>query len=142
MPHKELQNIKYSLAEVTPLPSQLRDLQTRQDITTDQVKGSMTEPPYTLHNVTVSGCIDQDKNIAVANLIALIDNRLKRIDAERLKIELWIDTIPESRIRMALSLKYVNGLTWEQVVAHVNPYESAHGLKQACLRYIEQSPPK
>lgn len=62
--------------------------------------------------------------------------RKTKITAERDAIENYIDNINDSLIRMAISLRYVNGLSWRQVAYSIGGGNTADSLKQACKRFL------
>jgi hypothetical protein len=40
---------------------------------------------------------------------------------------------------MILSLRYINGLSWEQVAASISPYASGESVRKAHERFLRKS---
>ena len=70
-------------------------------------RGSLSEWPYTRHNVVIQG-------IATARVLSL-ERRLKKAKQALEEIEKWIESIDNSRIRQIVELKYIKGYTWQRV---------------------------
>ena len=49
----------------------------------------------------------------------------------------FINRIPDPLLRLALSLKYINGLEWEQVALHIGGGNTAEGIRKCCERYLK-----
>ena len=53
------------------------------------------------------------------------------------KINDFINSIDDSNIRLIISLRFVNGLSWQQVAMHIGGGNTADGVRKACERYIK-----
>jgi hypothetical protein len=81
----------------------------------DFVKASSPEFPYTQHNVKVAGN-DYDAYYSRVNrLQKRLSNKLNELMDEKDRVMEYIETVNDSTMRMILSLKYVNGLTFEEI---------------------------
>ena len=49
----------------------------------------------------------------------------------------FINRLPDPLLRLALSLKYINGLDWEQVAAHIGGGNTPDGIRKFCERYLK-----
>ncbi|MBQ7411932.1 MAG: hypothetical protein IJW10_03390 [Clostridia bacterium] len=49
----------------------------------------------------------------------------------------FINAIPDPLLRLALSLKYINGLDWEQVAVHIGGGNSPDAIRKCCERYLK-----
>ena len=47
----------------------------------------------------------------------------------------WIESIPDSRVRRAFTLRYVDGLSWTRVAMRMG-YQSPDGPRKLCARYL------
>ena len=45
----------------------------------------------------------------------ILKNKIRERWEERLRLENWLDEIPDSLVRQAVRLRYVEGLRWQQV---------------------------
>lgn len=57
---------------------------------------------------------------------------------ERNKLEHYINTLPDSLLRMIFTLRFVNGLTWYQVSEHIGMRTTEDSVKKMCYRYLAQ----
>ena len=72
-------------------------------------------------------------------------NRLKRVKRKLTSLmdlveeaNEYINGIDDSLIRQILSLRYVNGLTWEQVAAHIGGGNTADSVRMMHNRYLQE----
>lgn len=76
----------------------------------DTVRGSSPEPPYTQHTIIVRG-VDQVK-------LARNQARIEELEARCAEVDAEVALAPES-VRLMLSLKYQEGMTWAEVGAEL-----------------------
>jgi hypothetical protein len=62
----------------------------------------------------------------IAELKSLLDINLKRCFRELIKLNSFIENIESSQMRLIMTLRYINGLTWQEV---------AHGIGEADEQY-------
>ena len=58
---------------------------------------------------------------------------------ERNRLERYIATIPDSLTRQIFTLRFINGLPWRQVAAHIGGNNTEDSVKKTCYRYIDKS---
>jgi len=58
---------------------------------------------------------------------------------ERNRLERYIATIPDSLTRQVFTLRFINGLPWRQVAAHIGGNNTEDSVKKTCYRYIDKS---
>lgn len=78
----------------------------------------------------------------VAEIVDLEDVIRAKIEQriyERARLERYISDIPDSLIRQIFTLRFVEGLTWEQVAARTGGNNTAKNCSNICYRYIRQS---
>lgn len=70
------------------------------------------------HPITISGytLYDGEKVNAIS---ALIEKRKNNLMQKILEAEQFIDSIPDSKMRTLLTLKYLEGMTWDEVAKNV-----------------------
>lgn len=108
----------------------LQEQMAKPQITCDTVKGSSPYYPYT---ETVFKLTGQDVKVA-----ARLRKRCDRLTEERLAIESEIDRIPDSRVRSIVSLRYIQGYTWDEVAAKLGNGISGDGARMAFRRYTNK----
>ena len=74
--------------------------------TKDSVKGSMAEHPYIEHTVIVSGVDERQGD----RLRRQLQRKIDRIQEEVEAMELWLDNVDDTEMRMILRLRYRDGL--------------------------------
>jgi hypothetical protein len=72
----------------------------------------------------------------IADLKSLLDLNLKKCFYELNRLNRYISSIEDSEMRMILSLRYINGLCWEQVAASISPYASGESVRKAHERFL------
>lgn len=82
-------------------------LKTDDCIITDRVRGSRLEPPYDQHGVTIQG-VNERKLKRNKRLIAQLEARIAEVDRA-------IADMDDPELKVALILKYQDGLTWNEV---------------------------
>lgn len=50
----------------------------------------------------------------------------------------FINSIPDPLVRLITSLRYVNGLEWEQVALHIGGGNTGESVRKTCERYLKQ----
>ncbi len=59
--------------------------------------------------------------------------------AEQMRIEAFIDAIPDYQTKLIFSLRYVDCLSWGAVAAKVGGGNTADSVKKVCYRYLKRS---
>ncbi len=75
----------------------------------------------------------------IADLEAIIQAKIEQRVYERSRLERYISDIPDSLTRQIFTLRFVEGLTWEQIAAKTGGYNTAKNCSNICYRYIRQS---
>ena len=78
----------------------------------------------------------------VAEIVYLEDVIRAKIEQriyERARLERYISDIPDSLTRQIFTLRFVEGLTWEDVAAKAGGNNTAKNCSNICYRYIRQS---
>lgn len=99
------------LRQYIPLTEELRDLEQAIYLTSDVVRGSYAEPPYTAHSVRITG---MDKHYANWRR-----ERMDNIMQTRTAIVNAVNAIQDETLRRVVILHYLNGLKWAEVARHV-----------------------
>lgn len=130
MTKKELSQLYYLNREIE---EQQRRLEELEDLATS-CTANITGMPR------VFGISDKVGKYAaeIADLKGLLDLNLKKCFYELNRLNRYIASVEDSEMRMILSLRYVNGLSWEQVAASVSIYASENSVKQAAHRFLKK----
>ena len=125
---KEMSQLYYLNREIEHLQRQLEELECLAEGTTQVITGM----PHG------SGTSDKVGRYAVriADLRSMIDNRKARCWDELNRLNAYIDGVEDSLTRQILTLRYVNGLSWQQVADSVGGGISADGVRKIQQRYL------
>ncbi|MCD8340632.1 MAG: hypothetical protein LUC87_00565 [Clostridiales bacterium] len=74
----------------------------------------------------------------IVDLQAIIDAKHLQCIHERNRLERYIADIDDSLTRMIFRLRFVDGLSWQQVAASVGGGNTADGVRMRVKRYLEQ----
>ena len=131
MTKKRLEQYSSIKAEIKKLEEEIKERENRR--LTDTVTGSSPEYPFTKHTVTIKG-VDYGSD--------LLTRRLKEkaflLDEERTYIEKWLDTVEDSQMRTIIRMKFVKGLTWQQIATELDAPHKMEKFKKDFYRFIEK----
>ena len=66
-----------------------------------------------------------------------IDERIRRRTIERERLERYVDTVDDSLVRMAMTLRFIDGLSWTAVAVRIGGGNTADSVKKMVYRYLE-----
>lgn len=72
----------------------------------------------------------------LSDLRCLLDLNLKKCFYELNRLNRFISGIEDSQMRMILSLRYVNGLPWDQVAASISYIHTGDSIRKAHDRFL------
>lgn len=126
---KEMSQLYYLNREIEHLQRQLEELECLAEGTTQVITGM----PHG------SGTSDKVGRYAVriADLRSMIDNRKARCWDELYRLNAYIDGVEDSLTRQILTLRYVNGLSWQQVADSVGGANTEGAVKQLAYRCLK-----
>ena len=75
----------------------------------------------------------------IVDLQAILAAKQVQCTHERARLERWISDIPDSLTRQIFRLRFVNGLSWDQVAYGVGGGNSVEAVKKRCYRYLRDS---
>lgn len=67
-----------------------------------------------------------------------IAERIRRCTVEWERIERYVDTVDDSYIRIIMTLRFVDGLSWRAVAAKVGGGNTDDSVKKAVYRYLSE----
>lgn len=128
MTKKELSQLYYLNREIAQLQIKLEELESLATSCTSHITGMPM----------VQGISDKIAKYAVeiSDLKGILDLSLKRCFYELNKLNRYIQSIEDAQMRMILSLRYVNGLSWEQVAASISSCISGESIRKAHDRFL------
>lgn len=132
MDKKQLKQIAKLKTEIETIKKQIESL--GDILLMDKVKGSSCHFPYTERSFTIVGADTSKADRLQRKLNRKIDSLIDLID----EINGYIDNIPDSLTRQVISLKYVNGMTWEQVAASIGYKVTPESARKISERFLEK----
>lgn len=131
--------MRYLNREIEMLKQQIADLEHKMETETvsDVVSGSNPEWPYERRRFHIEGIDVRGYEKRLRRLKCKLERRLEELMEKREEIEEYISTIPDSLIRQILSLRYINGLSWKQVAAHIGGGNTADSVRMIHNRFLK-----
>lgn len=122
MNKKELSQLYYLNREIEEQQRRLQELECLATSCTSYITG-MPKTKGVVDRLT--GYIAE-----IADLKNLIDLNIKKCFYELNRLNRFINSIPDSQMRMILSLRYINGLTWQQIAFSIGEYDEQYPRKK------------
>ncbi len=133
MTKKELSQLHYLNREIEEQQRRVRELENLATSCTSQITGMPR----------AEGVSDKIAKYVteIADLKALIDLNLKKCFYELNRLNRYINTVEDSEMRMILSLRYINGLSWQQIAFSIGYQDESVPRKRhnRFLRKIEMT---
>nr|DAU80442.1 MAG TPA: Protein of unknown function (DUF1492) [Caudoviricetes sp.] len=129
---KELSQLYYLDREIELDRERLAEL--RADLLSPKIPSYDGMPKSPNPDPAMERCVAE-----IADLEAIIQAKIEQRVYERSRLERYISDIPDSLTRQIFTLRFVEGLTWEQIAAKTGGYNTAKNCSNICYRYIRQS---
>lgn len=75
----------------------------------------------------------------IADLKELLDLNLKKCFYELNRLNRYIESLDDAQMRLILSLRYVNGLSWEQVAYSIGGGNSDKSVQMVLNRFLNKN---
>ena len=113
----ELGQIKKTVKEIDELTKQVKSAEysVMPGMISDTVTGSSRSFPYAKHTIIIEGVDFTGYDKEVKRLKDKLERRIKDLQDQVDEAYEYIETIKDSEIRMILTLRYINGVTWDQL---------------------------
>lgn len=134
MDKEQLKQIRYLKNEIKILKKQIEDLD--YTISIDSVRGSNPSFPYTQRSFTIEGIDCEEYNRKIRRLQRKLNRRAEELLDLVEETNDYIENIDDSLIRQVITLRYINGLTWEQVAAHIGGGNTADSVRMMHNRFL------
>ena len=131
MTKQELSQLYYLNREIEQLQNRIDELEDKATACTKVITGMPATPG-------VADKIGQ-YTAEIADLKSLLDLNIKKCFYELNRLNRYIQNVEDSEMRLILSLRYINGLCWEQVAASISLYASGESVRKAHDRFLKKS---
>mgnify|MGYP000948417542 CR=1 FL=1 len=131
MNKRELSQLYYLNREIGQLKSRIEELECIAVSDTSRITGM----PH------VTGISDKVGRYAaeIADLKELLDLNLKKCFYELNRLNRYIEGIDDSQMRMIMTLRYVNGLSWRQIAFNIGGGNTEDSIKKLAYRYLKKN---
>lgn len=75
----------------------------------------------------------------IADCKAVIDAKVKASIAEYNRINRYIASVDNSLMRQVLTLRFVDGLSWDQVACNIGGKNTEDSIRKACERFLNEN---
>ncbi len=134
MTRQQLRQLKYLKNEIKLLREQIDKL--KAGVASDVVEGSENEFPYTKRRFTITGADYEEYQRKSKRLQRRLQRRVDDLMDLLEEINEYIADIDDSLLRQIITLRHVNGLTWDQVAASIGGGNTADGVRMMHDRYF------
>jgi len=138
---KELSQLRYLNKEIELLKQQIDEAENAVEIysASDVVEGTNPVWPYQKRTFHIEGVAVPDYERRVERLRKKLQRRLEDLMNKREELEEYIETVPDSLIRMILTLRYINGLSWRQIANHIGGGNTADSVRMMHNRFLKEN---
>ncbi|NFD28808.1 RNA polymerase subunit sigma-24 [Clostridium botulinum] len=136
MNKEELKQLRYIKSEIESIKKQLSDLD--YTVATDKVRGSSSYFPYVQRSFTIEGVDYEEYNRKTIRLRKKLSRRISELMDLMEETNEFIEAIEDSLTRQIISLRYINGLTWEDVANSIGGNNTADSVRMLCNRFLDK----
>lgn len=131
MNKRELSQLYYLNREIEEQQRRLQELEALATSCTSHITGM----PKT------QGVVDRLAGYVaeIADLRSLIDLNIKKCFFELNRLNRYISSVDDAQMRLILSLRYINGLSWVQVAVSIGGGNTADGVRKAHDRFLAEN---
>ena len=130
MTKQELSQLYYLNREIEHLKDRITELECIATSSTSRITGMP-------HATDISDKVGKYA-AEIADLKELLDLNLKKCFYELNRLNRYIESIEDSQIRMIMTLRYVNGLSWRQIAFSVGGGNTEESVKKVAYRYLKK----
>lgn len=144
MTERELKQLRYLETEISLLQQEYDNLVSKFSEVTDAVSGSEQDYPYLKRTITIRGLpfglSAAERDICrpqLTELAQLLARYKRAYIALRYSLTEQIAEIPDSEMRVILTLRYIEGYTWPNVAAKIGGAATGDTVRMQCKRFLK-----
>ena len=131
-----LRQFEYIRKEIKMLESQISSIKNRKrQIVSDTVTGC-TPARSDKHVIVITGP-DMRPEEQLRNKYQKLAQRRRQLKLRVEKVEKFIDSVDDSKVRQIISLRFIEGLSWRAVAKNVYGYANDNAPQMALSRYLQ-----
>ena len=131
---QQLRQLRWLKSEIKLLREQMENME--YSFVTDTVKGSHREHPYTERSFRLIGIDEDEYRRKTAKLKRRLEQRADELIDLVSEINKYVENIDDSLLRQIITLRHVNGLTWDQVAAHIGGGNTGDSVRMIHDRFL------
>ncbi|HCL4447570.1 TPA: RNA polymerase subunit sigma-24 [Clostridium botulinum] len=135
MDKEQLKQLRYLKTEIEAIKKQIDNLECTMAI--DKVRGSSSHFPYVQRSFTIEGVDYEEYNRKTIRLRKKLSRRISELMDLVEETNGFIEGIEDSLTRQIISLRYINGLTWEDVAANVGGGTTTESVRKVAERFLK-----
>ncbi|AJD32897.1 RNA polymerase subunit sigma-24 [Clostridium sporogenes] len=135
MDKEQLKQLRYLKTEIEAIKKQIDNLEYTMAI--DKVRGSSSHFPYVQRSFTIEGVNYEEYNRKTIRLRKKLSRRISELMDLVEETNEFIEGIEDSLTRQIISLRYINGLTWEEVAANVGGGTTTESVRKVAERFLK-----
>jgi hypothetical protein len=128
---QELSQLYYLNREIEHLKTRIEELECIATSSTSRITGMP-------HTTDISDKVGKYAS-EIADLKELLDLNLKKCFYELNRLNRYISSIQDSEIRLIITLRYINGLSWRQIAFSIGGGNTEDGVKKIVYRYLKKN---
>lgn len=136
MDKEQLKQLKYLKTEIEVIKKQIEELDYA--TVTDSVKGSSAYFPYVARNFKIEGLDEEGYNYKFKRLRNKLNRKIDELMDLVEETNEFIDSIEDSLTRQIITLRYVNGLPWNQVAESLGQGYTEDSVRMISNRFLEK----
>lgn len=133
---EKLKQMRYINSEIMTIETQIAYLKPLNSM--DKVKGSTPEFPYTAASFQISGVDIEDYNRRVRRLKSKLVKKKDELLKLQEETQKFIDKIEDSFVRQIITLRYSEGLSWNDIAAKMGNNYSKDSLRKTSERFLKK----
>lgn len=137
MTREELGKLQNIQKEIKIIQQQISNIDCNKFYRHDSVTGSEPNFPYVKRVIGVKGYDYDAYYTKLDRLNKKLKRKLEALMDERDRVMDFINTVSDSVLRQILILKYINGMTWEQIGAEIG--YSARSIRRKHASFFQQN---
>ncbi|CBZ04145.1 hypothetical protein [Clostridium botulinum] len=135
MDKEQLKQLRYLKTEIEAIKKQIDNLECTMAI--DKVRGSSSHFPYVQRSFTIEGVDYEEYSRKTIRLRKKLSRRISELMDLVEETNEFIEGIEDSLTRQIISLRYINGLTWEDVAANVGGGTTTESVRKVAERFLK-----
>lgn len=134
MDKEQLKQIRYVKSEIELIENQINNIEPT--IVADKVTGSSEYFPYIQRNFTLEGIDIEEYERRIRRLQRKLIKKKEKLLQLQEEVTDFINNIEDSLIRQAITLKYVNGMSWQGIAKEMGSNTTSDSIRMAVNRYL------